>query len=328
MNKPKLSIIVPVYNTLPYLEQCLFSLSRQTIPDMEVILVNDGSTDGSDKRLKHQARVDKRFRYIEQENSGLSIARNTGLRIAEGAYLAFLDSDDWLLSDDCLERICRIADRTKPDMITGRTWSVYPDGRRVLWGENSQETLTSGETLNGGDFFVCMQKQGGHVPMVYHYIYWRRFLENHNFSFEPKLIHEDELWTSKALTSAHRVTYTNISHYCYRQREGSIMTTAAAEYRIASLQVIIEKLIEYADSYTNENTDVQIVKEAIRVNILRLYWAACCLCSQNINTELYDKANEMLAVCEQLVYWNQVGKQYSQHILQFIRTQFNELQFL
>ena len=326
MNKPKLSVIVPVYNTLPYLEQCLASLSRQTLSDMEVILINDGSTDGSDKRLKDQAMADRHFHYVEQENGGLSVARNTGITMAQGTYLAFLDSDDWLLTDNCLEELCQIADRTEADMIAGNTWSVYPDGNRVLWGQNGKNTFTPNETMDGGEFFTRMLQQGCYVPMVYHYLYRYSFLIEHKFRFEPGLIHEDELWTPQALTSAHRVTYTDISHYCYRQREGSIMTTTATERRIASLQKIVDNLLEYTSNYTNEETDVQIVKESIRVNILRLFWIACRLQQKNTDMMLYDKAGGMLAVCNALAYWPQVKERYSRSILQFMKRQFNELQ--
>lgn len=326
MNKPELSVIVPVYNTLPYLEPCLSSLSRQTLSDMEVILVNDGSTDGSDKLLKKQSMTDSRFHYIEQANAGLSVARNTGITMAQGTYLAFLDSDDWLLTDNCMKQLCRMADRTEADMIAGNTWSVYPDGNRMLWGKNGKDVFTPNETMDGGEYFTRMLQQGCYVPMVYHYLYRNRFLVEHKFRFEPGLIHEDELWTPQALTSACRVTYTDISHYCYRQREGSIMTATAIERRIVSLQTIIDKLLEYASGYTNEVTDALIVKESIRVNILRLFRIACCLQQEKMDMTLYDKAREMLAVCETLEHWPQVRKRYSDYIFQFIRQQFNELQ--
>lgn len=90
MNNPRLSVIVPVYNTRPYLQQCLSSVFRQTLLDMEVILVNDGSTDGSKEVLKKWVNIDKRYRYVEQENGGLSIARNTGISMACGTWLFFL----------------------------------------------------------------------------------------------------------------------------------------------------------------------------------------------------------------------------------------------
>ena len=96
VKRPVVSVVVPVYNTEPFLAECLHSLEKQTLTDIEIILVNDGSTDNSGRLLREYAGKDARFVYVEQENQGLSAARNTGMEHASGHYLAFLDSDDWL----------------------------------------------------------------------------------------------------------------------------------------------------------------------------------------------------------------------------------------
>lgn len=326
MNNPRLSVIVPVYNTRPYLQQCLSSVFRQTLLDMEVILVNDGSTDGSKEVLKKWVNIDKRYRYVEQENGGLSIARNTGISMACGTWLFFLDSDDWLYSSDCLERLCQIADKTKVDIVSGNTWSVFSDGTKMLWGQSGKEVCTSCETMSGGEYFVRMQKGRCYVPMVYNYLYSRDFLEKYQFRFEPNLIHEDELWTPQVLTLANKVANTDISHYCYRQREGSIMLTTKVERRIASLQVIISKHLEYISNYANLKTDSKLVKEAMYVNLLRLYLVTCYLRPKNMRTTVYDQTGEMLAICESLNHWSDVGKRYCKIMLQYIKDYFNELQ--
>lgn len=326
MSKPILSVIVPVYNTRLYLEQCLHSLAIQTLTDIEIIMVNDGSTDGSDELLKKQAIADSRFRYVEQMNGGLSVARNTGMRLAQGIYIAFLDSDDWFLTDDCLERICRMAERKEADIIAGNTWSVYSDGRRELWGKNCKETFKYGEALNGGEFFVHMKEQGCYVPMVSNYVYRRNFLQKHEFLFEPGVIHEDELWTPQVLTSARRVVYMDVSHYGYRQREGSIMTATSAERRIASLQIIVDKLLEYADKYTNTEADAELVKNAIEMNVLRLYWIACSIRQKGMHTTLFDKAGKILSVCEKASSGQYAKGEYRKYILLSMKDFYNELQ--
>lgn len=326
MSKPILSVIIPVYNTKLYLEQCLQSLAMQTLTNMEVIMVNDGSTDGSDELLKMQSVADSRFRYVEQINGGLSVARNTGMAIAQGTYIAFLDSDDWLLSESCLEIICRMADDTEADIIAGNTWSIYPDGSKMLWGKNCGDIFNSGSILNGGDFFIRMETQGCYVPMVYNYIYRLDFLRKQEFCFEPGLIHEDELWTPQVMTSARRVVYTDVSHYGYRQREGSIMTATSCERRINSLQIIINKLLEYISTYTNMEVNVEVVKKAIEINVLRLYRIACCLRQKDMYTTLYDEAGDILAVCENVLPQYQVGEWYQEHILLSMKDYFNELQ--
>ena len=97
----KISIIVPVYNTEPYLEQCLDSIINQTLEDIEIICVNDGSTDNSLSILEEYASKDNRIRIINQENKGQGFARNNGLKNVNGEYVLFVDSDDWIELNTC-----------------------------------------------------------------------------------------------------------------------------------------------------------------------------------------------------------------------------------
>ena len=106
VKRPVVSVVVPVYNTEPFLAECLHSLEKQTLTDIEIILVNDGSTDNSGRLLREYAGKDARFVYVEQENQGLSAARNTGMEHASGHYLAFLDSDDWLAENALVDVFC------------------------------------------------------------------------------------------------------------------------------------------------------------------------------------------------------------------------------
>ena len=99
MEKIKVSVIIPVYNTENYLRACLDSVVNQTLRDIEIICVNDGSTDNSLSILKEYAQKDSRIVLINQKNAGVSVARNNAIAVAKGEYLAFLDSDDWFEPD-------------------------------------------------------------------------------------------------------------------------------------------------------------------------------------------------------------------------------------
>ena len=134
MPVPFLSVIIPVYNAHPYLRECLDSLRKQTLRDWEAILVDDGSTDGSDEVMHYFADLDRRFRCIWQANSGPSAARNRGLWEAQGKYVAFLDCDDCLLAVDVLELILMQLEKSGADVAVGHVWSVHPEGKCKLWG--------------------------------------------------------------------------------------------------------------------------------------------------------------------------------------------------
>ena len=99
--KPLVSVIVPVYNVEPYLHRCIDSLVHQTLKDIEIILIDDGSTDGCGKICDEYAAADTRIRVVHQENAGLCEARNTGIDRAQADYLMFVDSDDWVQAEFC-----------------------------------------------------------------------------------------------------------------------------------------------------------------------------------------------------------------------------------
>jgi len=115
---PKISVVVPVYNVEDFLEPCLDSLVAQTVDDFEVVLVDDGSTDGSVAIAEQYAGRDGRFKIVSQENGGLSRARNAGMAVAEGEYLAFLDSDD-VLPPNAYALLLGALEKTGSDFATG-----------------------------------------------------------------------------------------------------------------------------------------------------------------------------------------------------------------
>ena len=143
VKRPVVSVVVPVYNTEPFLAECLHSLEKQTLTDIEIILVNDGSTDNSGRLLREYAGKDARFVYVEQENQGLSAARNTGMEHASGHYLAFLDSDDWL-AENALQVLCAIAAKTRTDIVSGNTLAVHADGQVQSWERRGRELFATG----------------------------------------------------------------------------------------------------------------------------------------------------------------------------------------
>lgn len=132
MEQPLISIIVPVYNAEPYLDNCLDSIAAQTWENLEVWLVDDGSTDASPALCDARAAADSRFHVLHQANAGVSAARNAALERATGQYLQFVDGDDYLPSA-ATERLARTAGATGADLVIGRFWRVAGT-RKALQG--------------------------------------------------------------------------------------------------------------------------------------------------------------------------------------------------
>ena len=126
--EPLISVIVPVYNVAPYLELALDSIRHQTYQHLEVILINDGSTDDSESICKDIASQDERFRYIYQENAGASVARNKGLDLANGEYITFVDSDDWL-ERNAIEFLYQNLIKYDTDIASGN-YNMYNDSKQ------------------------------------------------------------------------------------------------------------------------------------------------------------------------------------------------------
>ena len=245
---PKISLIIPVYNGERYLDACLKSVVAQSLDGLEVILVNDGSTDGSGQIMKEYVRMYPNFIYIEQENRGLSEARNTGLQYAHGKYIAFLDGDD-LLPKEALLHLYRKAEETCADMVAGNVVTFGNKEEQKDYATRNRETRF---TISGEAFLTEAVTNRHYVPMVYNYLYRRSFIEQHGLRFEPGILHEDELWTPIALTKAKRVASIHCTTYLYRQHGASIMSTSKAERRIASIEVVISKLKAYISGMFQE----------------------------------------------------------------------------
>lgn len=126
------SVIIPVYNVSQYLEDCLESVATQTYPNMEVILIDDGSTDNSPKICKEWCAKDSRFRLIEQKNAGPSAARNTGLRHVQGDFITFVDADDWISPDAMELCVKQLLKYPEVGLVRFAVYEHYPNGEKAL----------------------------------------------------------------------------------------------------------------------------------------------------------------------------------------------------
>ena len=139
-----ISVIVPVYNVEPFLKRCVKSIMKQTYRDIEIILVNDGSTDNCFEICTELQKEDSRIKVINKKNQGLGAARNSGLSLSKGEYVTFVDSDDWI-SESHIERLFRTAARSLADAVIGSYTRVYSDGRKKIIRANLAQGTYEGE---------------------------------------------------------------------------------------------------------------------------------------------------------------------------------------
>lgn len=185
----QISFIIPVYNVKPYLIQCLESIIHTNI-DKEIILIDDGSTDGSLELLKSYQRQYSFITLVCQSNKGVSVARNIGIKLAKGEYLQFVDSDDYLLTRD-YESLIRVAKQYDVDMLRWQSLWIMPNGESLqrypsILSNSFQIQETTDATNTTGDiFFQCYLKQT--FPVVWLGFYRTKFIKENNILFQEHI---------------------------------------------------------------------------------------------------------------------------------------------
>lgn len=265
-----LSVIVPIYNTETYLPVCLDSLLGIDGPCVEIGLVNDGSTDGSGMIADAYAQKDSRIRVIHRANGGASAARNTGLEVARGEYILFVDSDDWVLSD-ALVSLFHAGVESRADVVMGEIRFCDQEGNPGALFNPVKGMLP--EVLPGREGFVGLMRDGSYLPTPVRFVCRRDFLRTIGVRFEEGIMHEDELWTPIVLCQAERLAITCTEFYRYRQDESSVMHMTKRSRRLLSLFRVTDGLARFADRWSFDGKE-RALKSWWYVNLFRLYhWA-------------------------------------------------------
>lgn len=212
------SIIVPVYNIKNYLPHCVDSLLGQTCTELEILLVDDGSTDGSGDLCDRLGEKDQRIRVIHKENGGLSDARNAGLDAATGQWILFVDGDDYL-AEDAVERLLDAA-REDADFVQ----FFYHETEDLAWRpDNSQPAAPEIET-QPAQMWRRIYRLGGVAASSCTKLWNRRVFED--IRFQKGILHEDEELLNRVLPKCRKAIYTDLTLYAYVMRSGSIIRSA------------------------------------------------------------------------------------------------------
>lgn len=224
--KPRLSIIVPMYNRRAYIEECVASIRRQTYTDWELWLVDDASTDGTVDLCRDLMQADSRIKLAEQPyNQGVSAARNLGLEMAQGDYITFVDSDDYLLPEG-LAHMMRVAAAAKADVVwsRGRYYDQGAEQPLLTAFDGSEERQGVRQLpLDIGARITLIFQHSGWIGAVWNRIYRRDFLEQHHLRFAKLSANEDTLFNFICLCKARKYLITDELYYVYRLSEDSIL---------------------------------------------------------------------------------------------------------
>ena len=228
------SIITPTYNCAQYIGETIDTVISQTYINWEMIIVDDCSSDDTDKIVSKYQKRDSRIKYYRlANNSGAAVARTVAMRLASGKYIAFLDSDDWI-KDESLSLLYDEAVKHHADVVMGNMWLCHQDGSM----DKPFKCISNGsikELLSGKESFIELVKTCFYLPTPVRYIYNRKYLHKMQARFEEGIMHEDELWCPIVLCQAERMVITNIEFYYYRQNEESVMHTTSLARRLKSL---------------------------------------------------------------------------------------------
>lgn len=286
----KVSVIMPVFNTAKYLEKSLSSLINQTLKDIEIICVDDGSSDNSLEVLKNFAQKDSRIKVFSQKNQGQSVARNAGIRVAKGDYIGFLDSDDWA-DEKMFEKLYNNAVEYGSDIamcsinlyddVTGEMTDNDSYLTLDLFPENFDNRAFSYEETLGFIFRVCV------VP--WNKIFKRDFLNKNNIFFPEGLFFEDNVFNLETFLKSEKISLTR-EHLVYYRRFSKTSTTTGDDikkldfFEILDLQ---EKLLKETGVYGKVEEYFQESKR----NTLK-YWYKK-LQDENIKKKYFEKLKQI-----------------------------------
>ena len=239
---PCISVIIPVYNVENYLKECLDSIINQTLRQIEIICIDDGSTDSSPSILDEYAKQDERIRVIHQKNQGLSTSRNNGFKIATGEFVYMIDSDDYL-ELDALEKMYNLCKANRLDILFFDLVSFYDETGDIYPSKLKRESCPN--VYDGVSFLAYQRSKRAHITSACLIMLSRSFIEEHNFQFYPGIIHEDELFCFQILMEARRVTFVNWKFYHRRIRANSITTTTKSARNAIGYFISMQEMLRY-----------------------------------------------------------------------------------
>lgn len=286
-HNPLISVIVPVYNTEPYLHRCVDSIRMQTYKNLEIILIDDGSPDNCGVICDDYACIDNRIKVIHQTNSGVSAARNAGLDVCTGDYICFVDSDDYIRPE---MYNCMVADAVmhNSDICVCQWQFEYSDGRQVIDASKTNVALF-GEmnSTNFAEFLYRGSYENGVVVAVWNKLYKRHIFNSARFSGN---FLEDDAIHNLILSQSYSVFVSNKQLYVYTQNEDSLTNRPFRKEYLRFLQILEERIRLF-----NANDFIRKQSQLLYCNIyVEYYYKAEAAGIQMPSYDIFDKTLKLL----------------------------------
>lgn len=261
MCKPLVTIVVPVYNVEDYLEECVESIIIQNYKNIEIILINDGSTDRSLKILKKYQKENQNIKLISHSNQGQSYCRNIGINLSEGKYILFLDSDDYILPNAVSSLVSK-AEKYNLDLVRFAGESFTDDNFNYLLTKyNYNEYFVDKQIYSRQEHLSTCVKTFAAMPCLY--LIKKEVLVKNNIKFKNSIIHEDELFTLEVFLYSNNMMYDSSTYYRRRYRSNSVMTSISSEklkYSFDSYCEVISSMDNLLNKFNNEKEASKIIK--------------------------------------------------------------------
>lgn len=262
MNEQLVTVVVPVYNVEKFLERCIKSIINQTYTNIEIILVNDGSTDGSLDICYKMSKQDKRIQVITQENQGLSEARNAGIRNANGKYICFIDSDDFI-HKDYIKLLVESLINNDADISVCDFY--YIDENNNMWPRKEKKCATYSNIEAIRD--ILCGEQNTEV-MTWNKLYKLSLFKENNIYFPKGKLHEDNFTTYKLYYYAKKISLISDRLYYYMQRANSIMGSKFNLGRLDIYEAIKEAKTFFKERQINLDDELEAYEAIIKIYIL------------------------------------------------------------
>ena len=262
----KITVIVPVYNVENYLEKCLDSLINQTYKNLEIIVINDGSTDNSGEICQEYAQKDNRIVYIEKENGGLSDARNVGLDKMTGSYVTFIDSDDWV-ELDYVETLYKKIVEYQADIAVGNYYSYNEDEETYyfhIYGDSYYEKVYDNISIFE-NLYESQEMKSFALISAWGKLYKAKLFDY--LRFDKGKLGEDGYFNQKMYLSVNKVVYLNKGLYAYRQRSGSITNTWTEKWMHALVDAMSERITLLANMGYPLEKHLAVYRQMLEVSL-------------------------------------------------------------